>query len=112
MPTKPNVTGSSPVWRIPETPVATGVSSFRGWVRSERWLHLRTVREHPGGGGGWRTPKGGGAGQTVSGAAHGPVRHPALGPPIRRIARYALPVVLIGLGILILAEADTLSLIG
>jgi cadmium resistance protein CadD (predicted permease) len=40
------------------------------------------------------------------------VRHPALGPPIRRIARYALPVVLIGLGILILAEADTLSLIG
>lgn len=38
-------------------------------------------------------------------AAHALVRHPALGPPIRRIGRYALPLVLIGLGILIVAEA-------
>lgn len=40
------------------------------------------------------------------------LRYPATGPPIRRIGRYALPVVLMGLGILIVAEADTLSLLG
>lgn len=44
-------------------------------------------------------------------AAHSLVRHPALGPPIRHIGRYALPVVLIGLGLLVLAEANTLDLI-
>lgn len=44
-------------------------------------------------------------------AAHGLVGHPTLGPPIR-VGRYALPFLLIGLGILILAEADTLGLIG
>lgn len=43
--------------------------------------------------------------------AHALVRHPAVGPPIRRIGRYALPVVLIGLGILIIAEAGTLNLL-
>ncbi|TGD96319.1 cadmium resistance transporter [Methylobacterium nonmethylotrophicum] len=39
------------------------------------------------------------------------VHHPALGSPIRRIGRVATPVVLIGIGVMVLAEAGTLSLI-
>lgn len=43
--------------------------------------------------------------------AHALVRHPAVGPPMRRIGRYALPVVLIGLGVLIISEAGTLEVL-
>ncbi len=43
------------------------------------------------------------------GLAHWLVRHPALGAPIRRIGRIATPVVLIGIGVMVLVEAGTLS---
>ena len=43
--------------------------------------------------------------------AHGLVNHPALGAPIRRYGRRVLPFVLMGLGVLILYEAGTLSLL-
>jgi cadmium resistance protein CadD (predicted permease) len=43
-------------------------------------------------------------------AAHWLVQHPALGPPVRRYGRRALPIVLIGLGVWILYEAGTINL--
>ncbi|QRE77020.1 cadmium resistance transporter [Methylobacterium aquaticum] len=43
------------------------------------------------------------------GLAHWLVHHPALGAPIRRIGRVATPFVLIGIGVMVLVEAGTLS---
>ncbi|AWB23570.1 quaternary ammonium transporter [Methylobacterium currus] len=43
------------------------------------------------------------------GLAHWLVHHPALGAPIRRIGRVATPVVLIGIGAMVLVKAGTLS---
>jgi cadmium resistance protein CadD (predicted permease) len=39
------------------------------------------------------------------------VHHPALGAPIRRIGRVATPFVLIGIGVMVLVEAGSLSLL-
>ena len=44
-------------------------------------------------------------------AAHAIVNHPKLGSPIRRYASRVTPVVLIGLGVLILYQADTFGLL-
>ncbi len=41
--------------------------------------------------------------------AHWLVHHPALGAPIRRIGRVATPFVLIGIGVMVLVEAGTVS---
>ncbi len=41
--------------------------------------------------------------------AHRLVHHPALGTPIRRIGRVATPFVLIGIGVMVLVEAGTVS---
>lgn len=43
--------------------------------------------------------------------AHWLVHHPALGPPIRRFANIAAPFVLIGIGLFVLYEAGSLSLL-
>lgn len=43
------------------------------------------------------------------GLAHWLVHHPGLGAPIRRIGRVATPVVLIGIGVMVLVEAGALS---
>ena len=43
--------------------------------------------------------------------AHAIVNHPKLGSPIRRYASRVMPVVLIGLGVLILYQADTFGLL-
>ncbi len=43
------------------------------------------------------------------GLAHWLVHHPALGAPIRRIGRVATPFVLIGIGVMVLVEAGTVS---
>ncbi|SEP34613.1 Cadmium resistance protein CadD, predicted permease [Methylobacterium sp. ap11] len=41
--------------------------------------------------------------------AHRLVHHPAFGAPIRRIGRVATPFVLIGIGVMVLVEAGTVS---
>ncbi len=43
--------------------------------------------------------------------AHSLINHPALGPPLRRYGQRLLPWVLIGVGISILLENDTLALV-
>ncbi|MFH6785610.1 cadmium resistance transporter [Methylobacterium sp. MA0201] len=43
------------------------------------------------------------------GLAHWLVHHPALGAPIRRIGRFATPVVLVGIGVMVMVEAGTVS---
>ena len=43
--------------------------------------------------------------------AHALVRHPALGPPIRRHALWLTPLVLVAVGVFVLYDADTLSLL-
>ena len=44
--------------------------------------------------------------------ARGLVRHPALAAPIRRYARFAVPLALIGIGLSVLYRAGTLRLLG
>ena len=44
-------------------------------------------------------------------AAHALVRHPALGPPIRRHALWLTPIVLVAVGVFVLYDADTVSLL-
>jgi len=43
--------------------------------------------------------------------AHGMVQHPQFGAPIRRFGRYVAPLILMGLGILIMHEAGSFALL-
>ena len=45
-------------------------------------------------------------------AAWALVGHPSWGAPIRRHARWMTPVVLIGVGVLVIVDAGTLTLLG
>ena len=49
VPTKPNVTGSSPVWRMPESPATAGFFVSGAW-RSRRGVNRGVKRTFPEGG--------------------------------------------------------------